>query len=47
MVIRMDSTKAPDKCLPSLFEGDGLENENWFRWEVPLLAPCDGTVELA
>ena len=45
MVIRMDSTRAPDKRLPSLFEGDGLENGDWFSWEVPLLAPCDGTVE--
>ena len=45
MVIRMDSTRAPDKRLPSLFEGSGLKNEDWFGWEVPLLAPCDGTVE--
>ena len=45
MVIGMDSTRAPDKRLLSLFEGNGLKNEDWFGWEVPLLAPCDGTVE--
>ena len=47
MVIRMDSTRAPGRTFPSLFEGDGLENEDWFGWEVPLLAPCDGTVKSA
>lgn len=45
MVIRMDSTRAPGRRLPSLYEGDGLENEGWFGWGVPLLAPCDGAVE--
>ncbi len=44
LVIRMESTGDPDKYLPRLFRGDGLENEDWFGWEVPLLAPCEGTV---
>jgi hypothetical protein len=45
MVIDMDSTRAPDKRLLSLSEGKGLNNEDWFGWEAPLLAPCDGTVD--
>lgn len=44
MVVGTDTTRAADQWLPSLFEGDGLENEDWFGWEVELLAPCDGSV---
>lgn len=44
MVVGTDTTRAADQRLPSLFEGDGLENEDWFGWEVELLAPCDGSV---
>lgn len=44
MVIRMDTTRMPDRRIPSLFQGDGLKNEDWFGWETALLAPCDGVV---
>lgn len=44
MVIGMDETRAPGRRLPSLFRGDGLENEDWFGWREPLLAPCTGEV---
>ncbi|MFW6089766.1 MAG: M23 family metallopeptidase [Gemmatimonadota bacterium] len=44
MVVGTDTTRAADRRIPSLFERDGLENEDWFGWEVELLAPCDGTV---
>lgn len=45
LVIRMDTTRAPDRPILSLFQGDGLDNEDWFGWEVSLLAPCDGRVK--
>jgi len=45
MVIRLDSTRAPGRNIPSLFEEAGIENDDWFSWEVPLLAPCDGVVK--
>lgn len=44
MVIGMDPTKAVDRRIPSLFQGDGLENSDWFGWKEPVLAPCDGIV---
>ena len=44
MVIGMDSTRHADRSIPSLFQGDGLENDDWFGWNEPVLAPCDGTV---
>ena len=42
MIIGMDSTRGVS--IPSLFEGDGLENNDWFGWEEPVLAPCNGSV---
>jgi len=44
MVVGTDTTRSADQRLPSLSEGDGLENEDWFGWEAEVLAPCDGTV---
>jgi hypothetical protein len=44
MVIRRDTMRAPDRPIPSLFQGDGLENEDWYGWEASLLAPCNGRV---
>jgi hypothetical protein len=44
MVIGMDSTRDANRRIPSLFQGDGMHNEDWFGWEEPVLAPCDGTV---
>ena len=33
-----------ERSFLSLYKGDGLNNEDWFGWEAPLLAPCDGVV---
>lgn len=44
MVIRNDTTRSKGHRIPSLFRNNGLNNEDWFGWEVPVLAPCDGTV---
>lgn len=44
MVIRNDTTRLKGHRIPSLFKNNGLKNEDWFGWGVPVLAPCDGTV---
>lgn len=44
MVIRNDTTRLKGHRIPSLFKNNGLKNEDWFGWEVAVLAPCDGTV---
>ena len=44
MVIGMDSTRITGRRIPSLFQGDGTDNQDWFGWEEPVLAPCNGTV---
>ncbi|MDR9417533.1 M23 family metallopeptidase [Gracilimonas sp.] len=44
MVIRNDTTRLKGHRIPSLFKNNGLNNEDWFGWEVPVLAPFDGTV---
>lgn len=35
----------PGDRFPTLFEGDGLRNEDWHAWGAPVLAPFDGEVE--
>lgn len=44
MVIQNDTTRTKGRRIPSLFLNDGLENKEWFGWEAPVLAPCDGVV---
>lgn len=33
-----------DRRVVSIFEQDGLENEDYFGWNVPVLAPAEGVV---
>ena len=44
MVIKNDTSRLKERRIPSLFLNNGLNNEDWFGWEVPVLAPCNGTV---
>lgn len=36
----------PNGDLLSLYTGDGSHNEDWHGWREPLLAPCDGRVDI-
>ncbi len=45
LVFGIYSHNEHDQHLPALFKGKGLENEDWFGWRAPLLAPCDGVVD--
>ena len=40
-----DPDRASDRYFLSQYKNDGMNNEDWFGWEAPLLAPCDGIVE--
>ncbi len=45
VAFQTDANRENGKHLLRQFENDGLENEEWYGWEAPLLAPCDGVVK--
>jgi hypothetical protein len=34
----------PGGNFPSFYSGEGLQNEDWFSWNEPLLAPFEGVI---
>lgn len=45
LAMQDDPDKTDGRRIPRLFENDGHQNEDWYGWEAPLLAPCTGKVD--
>ena len=45
MAMQVEPAHRKGRMFFSLFKDDGLKNEDWYGWEAPVLAPCDGLVE--
>ena len=40
-----DLTRGPVHKWPSFYRGDGQKNQDWYGWDVTVLAPFDGVVD--